>query len=614
MRRLRAVQTSFEFATRNRGGAIANRLPSKHRRIRSAVVFVFSFLWVCLVSVRLYTLQIADNAIWQQWASKQHITHVELASERGTIVDREGKLMAVSIPAGSVYIRPKQIKDHGVVVQKLSEILEIDQKIVKAKLKETKPFVWVQRQLPRQKAEKVAALNIPGVDYLLESKRFYPFNGAASTLIGKVGMDGNGLSGLEKVFEKTLHEQNVKTKMIRDAVGNMIQLTGDVGDKFELPKGGTLQLTLDTGIQQIVDEEVEAGAELTNAKSVSAVMIDAETGEVLAMSQSRSPNFNLASNDAAGELKNSLVEAVFEPGSIFKPIVAAAAIEEGVVRPQDVINCEAGKFPFMKHLIKDVHPSGSISFHDVVVRSSNIGMTKVGIRLGQKRLHEYLRKFGFGEKSDLGLPGETEGILRPLSAWSGVDVATHSFGQGVAVTPLQIVRAVSAIANGGKLPKLKLTLNNSDIELKRIISEKAAAQVKEMMYGVVEDEHGTGSKAIIEGVRVGGKTGTAQKARPNGKGYMPGAYVASFVGFVDSAPIGLNRILTFAVMVDEPHTNSIYGGTLAAPIFKRVMQRTLQTLTTRNGIAPKVPETAPEEGIISPKKSGVTTVSYQVRS
>lgn len=605
-------QFSFDFAPRARNNT-KKVLSSQHRKIRIGVLYVGALLWVCGVVCRLYYLQIAENEKWGEWALKQHFGEIELASERGPITDRDDKLLAVSVPAGSVYVRPKLVKDKKEVAAKLAEVLELDKKLVAAKLNEDKPFVWIRRQLPRQVADKIATLNIRGVDYVLESKRFYPYNNAASTLIGKVGVDGYGLSGIEKVFEKNLHEQNVKTKVVRDAYGNSIQLASAGDQKFELPKGEALKLTIDTGIQQVMDEESDLGQRNANSKSVTAVMVDADTGEILGMTQSDSPNFNLPGSGKKDEMKNLLIESVFEPGSIFKPLVAAAAIEEGVVKPNEIINCENGKYPFMKHVIKDVHPSGAIPFFDVVVRSSNIGMTKVGIRLGKERLYNYIRRFGFGEKTKLGLPGETEGILRNVSTWSGVDVATHSFGQGVAVTPLQVVRAMSAIANGGKLPTLKLAVDGEPATLARILSEDTAKKIQEMMYGVVEDEHGTGGKAEIEGVRVAGKTGTAQKARADGRGYQPGAYVASFVGFVDASAIGITKNLVLAVMVDEPHTNTIYGGSLAAPVFKRIMQRTLHLLMTKNELAPSAPVRPSNPSLVEASHKGENsgTVAYR---
>ena len=590
MRKKNSNQFAFDFnnplayrGTSDDSG-IESILPPKKRRVRMIAVAAVAVLWVFGVGVRLYYLQVADTSRWQSWALKQHFADIELASERGPILDRDGKLLAVSVPAGSIYIRPKQITDKEKTATKLAELLEMDRRDVLKKINDTSPFVWLRRQLPRSIADKVATLKLTGVNYVLESKRFYPYNASASTLIGKSGVDGNGLSGIERLYEKQLHEETKKQRVVRDAYGNAIQLTGLTEQDFELPKGTALNLTLDTEIQQILDEETELGESNANAKSVSAVMVDPENGEILAMSQSNSPNFNLAAVGGKDELKNKLVEAVFEPGSIFKPLVAAGAIEDGVMRVTDPVNCEGGKYPFMSHIIKDVHPSGVIPFFDVVVRSSNIGMTKVGIKMGKDRLYNWIRKFGFGSNTKLGLPGETGGILRPVSTWSGVDVATHSFGQGVAVTPLQIVRAMSAVANGGKLPSLSLIHGKSSEAPVRIISENTAQTVREMMYGVVEDEHGTGGKAVIEGLRVGGKTGTAQKARADGKGYAAGSYVASFVGFVDLAEVGINRKLVLAVVVDEPHTGTIYGGTLAAPVFRRVIQRSVHMMMTRENL------------------------------
>jgi cell division protein FtsI (penicillin-binding protein 3) len=332
-----------------------------------------------------------------------------------------------------------------------------------------------------------------------------------------------------------------------------------------------------------MDEELELGRKAANAKQAMAVMIDSDSGEVIALSQSPSFNFNNPATDSKNALRNLLVEAVFEPGSTMKPIVAAAAMDAGVVTPTDLINCENGRFKYSTHTVKDVHPSGTVSFYDVVVRSSNIGMTKVGLRLGPDRLYQYLKRFGFGTDSKLGLAGESAGILRNVSGWAKIDVATHSFGQGVAVTPLQVVRATAALANGGVLPTLSVVMNEQGAASgQRVVSEKAAIAAREMMFGVVEDEHGTGSNAKIEGLRVGGKTGTAQKASPKGRGYMAGSYVASFVGFADGTPLGVPRNITTMVIIDEPKAKSIYGGTLAAPVFKKVMERSFKFMATKS--------------------------------
>lgn len=572
----------MDFAVGRRFAA-ASAVLVRGRPMRLGILGVLAIAWTGLLVWRLYSLQISDFETWQDWAIRQHVAELQVASERGPVLDRNGKLLAVSVPAGSIYLRPKQVTDRDKVSRELAKILDVKPALIAQKFSTKQPFVWVKRQIPRFQTDQVEKLGLPGVGVVMESRRFYPYNQASSALIGKVGIDGVGLSGIESLFEKKLHVEHVKTRVAKDALGNIIQVSDGSDGGFFVPKGDALRLTIDADLQIIMDEELEAGRRNANAKQAMAVMVDSDTGEIVALSQSPSYNFNLPSTDSKKALHNLLVEAVFEPGSTMKPIVAAAAIDAGVLSPTDMINCENGRFFFATHTIKDVHPSGTIPFFDVVVRSSNIGMTKAGMRLGSERLYQYLRRFGFGQSTNLGLAGESAGILRPVGSWSKVDVATHSFGQGVAVTPLQIVRATAAIANGGILPQLSVVVEEDGLPRgTRILSDRAASLAREMMIGVVEDEHGTGGKAKLEGFKVGGKTGTAQKADPNGRGYQAGNYVASFVGFVDGSTAGVSRNLTTMVVMDEPHAKSIYGGTLAAPVFQKIMDRTFRFLATRH--------------------------------
>ncbi len=576
------------------------RAPSDNRGVRLRGLSLCVLLWALAVVARLYSLQISDFETWQEWALKQHFREVQVSSERGPIVDREGKLLALSIPATSIYVRPRQIA-RDLTKEKIAELaalLEMEPSAVREKFSEKKNFVWLRRQVPRARGTQIAELKIAGIGTMLEAKRVYPFNSAAATVIGKVGVDGVGLSGLEGLYDKRLKGEHVRTRATRDALGTLIQIPDVANDQFSLPKGMELKLTLDAGLQLIADEELDKGKHSANAEAAMALMVDANSGEILAMSQSPNINLNDPGIPGAKALSNLVLEATFEPGSIMKPIVAAAALESGVVSPHEVIDCSGGRFSFASHVIKDVHPFKDISFFDVVVRSSNIGMTKVGTRLGAERLYSALTQFGFGKRSTLGLPGESGGILRPVSSWAKVDVATHSFGQGVAVTPIQMVRAVSAIANGGRLPQLRIVECNPEegaceasAEQPRIISTKTARTVREMMYGVVEDEHGTGAKAAVTGLRIGGKTGTAQKSRVDGRGYEPGAYVASFVGFADGHPLGVERTLALLVMIDEAHTDSIYGGTLAAPVFQKIMNRSMQYLAMKETLGREAPAT-----------------------
>ncbi|MDC0358206.1 penicillin-binding protein 2 [Oligoflexia bacterium] len=612
MRKSYCYYAQQDYARRS-GSYRVDAISPELRRTRLILLGTVAALWICILIARLYSLQLSDFSRWQESALRQHFSEVQLASERGPIYDRSGKLLAVSVPAGSVYVRPRQIKDKAFVSQQIAQVLELDKKQVLEKLTQRKPFVWVKRQVPRVSAEKIAALNMEGVGYFLEARRFYPYKQAASTLIGKVGIDGTGLSGLEGMHEKYLSGKSRTSQITRDALGKKIEI-GSGAEEFELPKGQVLKLTLDADIQTIVDEELSAGRDSAKAQAAMALMVDANTGEVLAMSQAPGVNFNSDLIESRAALKNLVVETVFEPGSIMKPLVAAAALESGVINRDDVIFCEDGNLRFGRHMINDVHPNGDLTFHEVVVRSSNIGMTKVGTLLGKERMHAFLDRLGFGKPSGLNLPGESVGILRNPKGWAAVDVATHAFGQGIAVNPLQVVAAMSAIANGGMLPELQIVDNGHGFHSKRVLSERTAGIVQEMMYGVVEEEHGTGKRAAIEGVRVGGKTGTAQRPLENGRGYEAGAYIASFVGFADATALGLSKKLTLMVTIDRPNTTSIYGGTLAGPVFQRIMQRTLHLLTTRNEVNPRFkkglnPDLTPK--LPGQPGYGVTMVGYQ---
>lgn len=557
-------------------------LGERQKRLRLVGIAGLVLIWTLCIFGRMYSVQVSDPTRWRKWAAKQHLAEVKLAPERGPIYDRHGKLLAVSVPAGSIYIRPRSIKDVEKTAQILAKYLQKDSRQLLDKMQEKKPFVWVARQVPRALAEEISNLKLAGVGHFLESKRYYPFNRAASEVIGLAGIDGNGLSGLELAYNSHLRGAEVETQFKRDALGKLIRLTAD-DESMQLPKGEALNLTLDSDIQVIVDEELDIAREKTNAKHVFALMIDSDTGEILALGQSPGLNFNVDKVESGRDLSNPIMESVFEPGSIMKPLVAGAAMDAGLFSPKTLINCENGKYRIGRHTIKDVHPAGVISLHNVVVQSSNIGMSKIGLAMGKERLYNALTSFGFGDLSGIGLSGESRGILRPYTKWATVDMATHAFGQGVAVTPLQIVRAVAAVAADGVLPNLSLISGRATTGT-RVLSERSARAVREMMYGVVEDEHGTGGNARIEGIKIGGKTGTAQKARKHGGGYEPGAYVASFVGFADGREVGLTQRFTLLVSVDEADSTSIYGGTLAAPVFKSIMQRSIQLLRTRTAL------------------------------
>lgn len=573
---------------RSKAGHRVAIYPSEEQReTRLLFIFLPALIWAGLVVINLYRIQLVGVERWRGRAEGQQYSEIALAGERGAILDRMGRVLAMSVPAGAVYVRPKSVTDRRAVIDGLVRSLRIDAARITKALNSSKPFVFVERQVPRRIAEKITALGLAGVGYLPEAKRIHPYGQAASALLGAVGVDGNGLSGIERVHEKRLATASVKARFARDARGGLIQLpTG--GEEIAEPQSGQpVQLTLDVDLQRILDEELERGRVASASRGAFAIMVDAASGEIRAMSQAPSPNFNTLRRFQPKELHNLTAEATFEPGSILKAIVAAGAVERGVVRPRELINCEHGRYQYAGRTVHDAHPSDVISFHDVVVRSSNIGMTKVGDRLGRTNLFNLLTAFGFGTSTDIGVPGESSGIMRPVSTWAQIDVATHSYGQGIAVTPLQVVRAFSALVNGGVVNPLRLVVGREVTEQpRRVISEKTASIIEDMLVGVVEEEHGTGSFASIPGVRVGGKTGTAQKARVGGKGYLPGKYMSSFVGFADGSEIGVKGRLVLLVTMDEPTRGSYYGGIASAPVFQRTMKRALEHLSLQTVLAP----------------------------
>lgn len=571
-------------------GGRSTHFVARHRVRRLKTIYVLAGLWMSLVVVRLFSLQVSDVERWRDWALKQHKKVITYSSERAPIYDRWNRPLAKSIPVESLYAHPRKIKDPAALAEQLAPILEVEKKELERSLSSSAAFVWVARHLPRVKAQKISRLEFDGsqVGLIEESRRAYPYRGAAGVLLGRVGMDGDGLSGLEQYYDSRLKGSKFKAPAMRDGRGNYISPATEILSP-ESDGSRPLRLTLDAEIQAIMTSELLKGAQEHSAKSVTALMVDAHTGEVLGMAQAPTVNLNEQKISSRSALRNLVVENVFEPGSVMKPFIAAVALEKGLVRTDELFDCENGRLRFGGHTIRDSHPLELASFREVVVRSSNIGMAKVAERLGRQGVYDALRLFGFGSLTSLGLPGETAGILRSKESWAEIDIATHAFGQGVAVTALQSVRAMAAVANGGHLIDLRLIEGQAQAAPRRVISEFTASQVRSILRGVVDEDHGTGSRAGIPGVVIGGKTGTAQKARTDGRGYAPGKYVASFLGYIDGSSVGVPRTLAMMVVVDEPNGRSIYGGTLAAPIFRAIAQRTLRYLTTSKELRETTP-------------------------
>ncbi len=547
-------------------------------RIRIMIIAGFFACFFIAIAIRMFSLQILQHDRLVKLAEKQHNKTVSLTPARGGIFDRNGAPLAVSLDMDSLYAEPKRIRDHEGTAAALATHLGVNRHEILKKLSTGKGFVWLERRIAPDVAARIKSLRLAGIGFVKESKRFYPNFEMASHVLGFTGLDPKGLEGIEKRYDSTIMGSTGFLVTERDALGRNVELKSAV--IREAMPGKSIVLTLDKNIQYLAEKELAKAVTENGAKSGIAVVAEPSTGKILAMANYPTFNPNSYSRYSTFQLRNKSVADSFEPGSTFKIFLMASAIEEKVARVGDIYNCENGKYRIQGRTINDDHPHGRISVAEILKYSSNIGSAKIGFKLGEERYHRYLKAFGFGEKTGIDLPAETSGMLRPLSRWYGTDLAAISFGQGVSVSAIQLVTAVSAIANGGVImrPYLVDRINDEsgrEIQkfqpqlLRRAISAESARVVTGMMEGVVK-EGGTGTKAAIEGIRVAGKTGTAEKVDSVTKGYSRTKRTASFIGFVPAD----NPQLTILVVIDEP-SGSKYGGVVAAPAFREIAVNSL---------------------------------------
>lgn len=558
----------------------------KWARVR--IIMLAGLFTCCFLAVggRTFYLQVLNHEQLVKLAERQYNRTVPLVPARGGIYDRTGAPLAVSLEMDSLYAEPRRVKDPHGAAAVLAPLLGEAQHELFRKLTLDRSFVWLERRLPPDTVQRIKRLQVTGIGFVKESKRFYPNFEVASHVLGFTGVDPEGLEGIELRYDATILGNTGYLVTERDALGRDVALH-DAVVKDASP-GRSLVLTLDKNIQYLAEKELAKAVESSGAKAGMAVVAEPATGKVLALANYPTFNPNSFSRYTPFKLRNRSVVDSFEPGSTFKIFLMAAAVEEKLVRPQDLVNCENGSYVFGGRTIRDDHPQGRISVSDVLRYSSNIGSAKIGFKLGDDRLYRYLRAFGFGEKTGIDLPGETGGGLRPVSRWYGSDLATIAFGQGVSTSAMQLVSAVSAVANGGMLMKpylVERVIDDAGRELRhiqpqavrRVISADTAATVTRMMETVVANG-GTGTKAAVEGFRVAGKTGTAQKVDPVSRGYSATKRTASFIGFVPAD----KPQLTILVVIDEPST-SPYGGVVAAPAFREIAFNTLCYLKGTNG-------------------------------
>ncbi len=523
------------------------------------------------VAARLCQLALVDGQRLAGLARRQHSETEQLTPLRGAILDRFGEPLALSIRADSVFLRPALLPEDGSGIS-VARALQIPRGRWLKKISSPSPFTWLKRQASPDELERLRALNVPGVGTVVERRRFYPHGRMAAPVIGFAGVDSQGLEGIELAYDGYLRGSTAEMNVERDARGRRFVSRGL---EFETPRqGANVVLTLDSSLQYVAERELDQRVADTRAKGGLVLMLDPRRGEILALAQNPSFDPNQRVTIDPELLRDRAISDAYEPGSTMKGLLAAAALEHHAVQTSDHFFCENGAYAFAGHTIHDHHGAGWLSFPEIFQVSSNIGATKVAERLGAKAYHQTLRAFGLGSPTGVDLSGEQAGILRPLAAWKPIDLATASFGQGVAVTPMQLVSAYAALANGGILMRPyivkrvidengEVLVENQPTVVRRVVSEATAREVTAVLERVV-GEKGTAPLAVIPGLRIAGKTGTAQKVDFARGGYSRGR-IASFVGYFPAE----DPQVVMLVVIDEPQT-TIWGGTAAAPVFRAI--------------------------------------------
>ena len=567
--------------------------PSRGRRYSLLVLMLAGF---GIILFRLVTLQVLQAAELTARADRQHQKSVTLEGARGTVIDRHGKVLAMNVEVPSIFGVPTSLDNPANAARFLSPVLHIRREEIEKKLRQEKHFVWLARKIEPEQGHRLEQLSIDGIGMVMEGRRFYPKGPLLAHVLGFVGMDGIGLEGLERRYETQLHGEKRMTILQRDALGRTVF---PKGLREQVPAAGhALTLTIDEVIQYIAEKELEQAVDHSRAKSGTIIVLEPQSGAILAMAVSPRFDPNAVAALTADRWRNRALTDTYEPGSTMKVVVAAAALEERVMMPGSMLFGENGRMTVASTTIHDHEKLGWMTFAEMIQKSSNIGAAKTGMLLGESRLYRYLQAFGFGQRTDVDLPGEVAGLLKSPREWGRRSLASISMGQEVGVTPLQMVSAVAAIANDGVLMKPYVVSGMRDQKgqlvketvphvKRRVVSPVTARTLTTILEGVVTS--GTGTKAAIPGFRVAGKTGTAQKVDPRTGAYSSALSVGSFVGFV---PADSPR-LAMIVVIDEPQGEA-WGGVVAAPVFRRVGEQVLTYLGVSRDDQVKIAMVAPQ--------------------
>ncbi len=552
-------------------------------KMRSGIVCLSLLLGFALIGCRLFYLQVLQSDAGAHEVQRQHQKSLMVQSDRGVIVDRHGHPLALNVDVPSVFVNPKSLQDPEKTARALAPVVDMGVAQLRKLFKNSRSRVRLTRDIPDERAKEVEAMAIPGVEVIRRPQRFYPKKELGAHILGFAGDDNQGLEGIEFHYESFLRGEKSLVRYQRDALGGVISSLNDPDSTSHLT-GYHVTLTIDEVIQFIAEEELAKAVKQSDAKSGTILIMDPMTGGILAWALYPTFDPNHFRELSAKDWRNWAVTDAYEPGSTLKMVVAAAALEEGIMDPDTLEYGGDGQTPVAGTIVHDHKKSGWITFTKAMADSSNVVASKVAHKLGRARMHQYLKAFGFGEKTGIDLSGESAGILRNLDEWSGRSLSSLAIGQEIAVTPIQMATAMSVVANGGWLmtPHVVSSIVDGRGEVirmeklepkRRPISDQTAKRLSSILETVVED--GTGTQAKLKGYRAAGKTGTAQKIDPDTRAYSSSSVIASFVGFV---PVEQPR-LTMLIMIDDPEVKGLsYGGTIAAPVFGKVANRVLPHL------------------------------------
>jgi cell division protein FtsI (penicillin-binding protein 3) len=550
------------------------------RRFTGRVMLVTGFFGLLAASLvaRAVYLQVLDTDFLNQQADSRNLRTEKISAHRGTITDRNGEPLAISTPVDSIWANPKQFAPAVDSIPQLARALGLDSQMLMRRITRSmdKEFLYLKRHLSPEQASEVLGLNLPGINVQREYRRYYPASEVTGHLVGFTNIDDEGQEGLELAFNHWLGGESGAKRVLKDRLGRSIENVASIRPPHH---GKDLRTSIDLRLQYLAYRTLKSAIRQHNARSGSIVVLDVQTGEVLAMVNQPTYNPNDRSQFAAERYRNRAITDIFEPGSSLKPLVVAAALETGQYRPSSIIDTAPGFVVVGPKRIEDTRNLGRVSLTTILARSSNVGITKLAMTLQPDQLWDTMMQFGLGELTTSGFPGESAGMLTHYSNWRPISQATLAYGYGVSVTPLQLAQAYAAIGNDGEMRPISLVALDAPNEGERVISQDTATAVRRMLEEVVRPG-GTGTKAAVDGYRIAGKTGTAWKFASGG--YSQDKYISIFAGM---APASDPRLAT-VVVIDEPGGELYYGSDVAAPVFADVMSESLRLLAVAPDATP----------------------------